>query len=79
MKTFLLMSRSTGQLVEGARVFLKDKDTGVPAWEAMVIHLDFCREHDGWIVTSPHKFFGGLRVYVDAETVSRVFEIIGEV
>jgi hypothetical protein len=76
MKTFLLMSKSTGALVEGARVCLIDQYFGIKNRDFALL---FPGDVDGWIVTSPHKFFGGLRVYVDAETVSRVFEIIGEV
>jgi hypothetical protein len=79
MKTFLLMSKSTGALVEGARVYLKDKETGLSPVEHFLVVIDVDREHDGWIVTAPKKYFAGLWIYIEREQVETELEIIGEV
>ncbi len=78
MKTFLLMSKATGELVEGKRVWFCDFPNGLSI-DGFVLHWEFWKNPDGWIVTAPKKYFAGLWVYVTSEHVEREFEVIGEV
>jgi hypothetical protein len=68
------MSKEKGDLIEAVPVLTMDKTVA----DIHTYFLSFGAP-DGFVVTNPEKFFGGLWVFIDTKTINKNFVYIGEV
>lgn len=74
MKSYLLINKHTGVLVEGIEVMFVNREA-VSGFDYTLALLNI----DGWIVTNPAKYFGGLWFFISGEQINNEWEIVGEV
>lgn len=89
MKSYLLMHKKTGNLVEATPLLFGSYTPKEPvfnfeyatnSWRKVTnlyeVHLG---KRDGWIVNNPDPAFGGLWFYMPENAISREWVVVGEV